>query len=58
MQLSKAALVCGLLAALAGAAQADTLTPALRKDDPRLATRVTVRAPRILVGELLERLSR
>lgn len=30
----------------------------MRKDDPRLATRVTVRAPRILVGELLERLSR
>ncbi len=39
-------------------AQADEVTAAMRQADPRLQTRVTLRSPRILVGELLERLSR
>jgi len=38
--------------------RADEVTGAMRKADPRLQTRVTLRSPRILVGELLERLSK
>lgn len=43
---------------LASTSRADEVTPAMRKVDARLQTRVTLRSPRILVGELLERLSK
>ncbi len=49
-------LCLALLPALPG--RADEVTAAMRKADPRLQTRVTLRSPRILIGELLERLSR
>ena len=42
----------------APACRADEITTAMRQADPRLQTRITLRSPRILVGELLERLSR
>ena len=45
-----------LLPALPG--RADEVTAAMRQADPRLQTRVTLCSPRILVGELLERLSK
>ena len=38
--------------------RADEITAAMRKADPRLQTRVTLRSPHILMGELLERLSK
>ena len=50
----------GLFLALLPAfpSRADEVTAAMRKADARLQTRVTLRSPRILVGEMLERLSR
>ena len=47
-----------LLPLLASVSRADEVTAAMRKADARLQTHVTLRSPRILVGELLERLSR
>ena len=38
--------------------RADEITAAMRKADPRLQTRVTLRSPHILMGEPLERLSK
>jgi hypothetical protein len=38
--------------------RADALTPAMRSQDARLQTHVTLQSPRMLVGELLERLSK
>ncbi len=49
-------LTLGLL--LCRDARADTLTAAMKTQDPRLQARVTIQSPRILVGELLERLSK
>jgi hypothetical protein len=40
----------------AGRSPADTITPAMRADDPRLAKRVTISEPRIYVGRLLQKL--
>jgi hypothetical protein len=53
------ALLSELLVALciATCSYGDTLTEAMRKEDPRLEQRVILSAPRVYSGELLERLS-
>ena len=47
-----------LIFSLTSASQADEVTASMRQADPRLQTRITIRSPRILIGELLERLSK
>jgi len=56
LRFSAAVLCLALLPALPG--RADKVTATIRKADVRLQTRVTLRSPRILVGEVLERLSK
>jgi len=47
-----------LISLLAHPSRADEVTATMRKADTRLQTRVTLRSPHILMGELLERLSK
>ncbi len=47
-----------LISIVAPASRADEVTASMRQSDPRLQTRITIRSPRILIGELLERLSK
>lgn len=47
-----------LICLLALPSRAEEITPAMRQADTRLQTRVTLRSPRILIGELLERLTK
>ncbi len=58
VRLSFAALGLFLLFILAPVSQADEVTAAMRQADTRLQTRITLRSPHILIGELLERLSK
>ena len=53
-----AALGLCLVSLLAPACRADEVTAAMRKADVRLQTRITLISPRILIGEMLERLSK
>ncbi len=53
-----AVFVLFLISIVSTSCRADEVTAAMRQADTRLQTRVTIRSPHILIGELLERLSK